>query len=117
MTQADKVNELFKKTLIESEIQHFFICGFDKYIVCDDMGTLFVVRMNRKTEKYFLIRTKLMMEKYARAKLPFDLMPDCTFLCGITVRRYKLQKRMERDLKPIFSLLGSFYSAFCKKTK
>lgn len=117
MIQNDRVNDLFKDTLEKSEIKHFFICGFDKYIVCNDKGTLFVVRINKSAEKYFLGRTKLMKEKYAKAKLSFDVMPDCEFLCNMTVRGYRMQKRLDRKLKKIFNVLDSFYNGFCEKTK
>ena len=117
MIQNDQVNDLFEKALTESEIKHFFICGFDKYIVYNEKGTLFVVRMNKKDEKYFLGRTKLMKEKYVRAKLSFDIMPDCEFLCNMTVRGYRMQERLDRELKKIFNVLDSFYHGFCEKTK
>lgn len=117
MIQNDKVNNLFKNTLTESEINRFSVCGFDKYIVCNDVGTLFVVWINKTDKKYFFSRTKLMMEKYARAKLPFNILPDCEFLCNMTVREYRIQQRLASELKPIFDVLDSFYDCFCEKTK
>ena len=117
MTQNDKVNDLFENALAESEIKHFSICGFDKYIVYNERGTLFVFWFNKDTKKCFLGRTKLMMKKYARAKLPSDVMPDYGFVYNMTVRWYNAQKRLSRDFDRILNILDSFYDGFCEKTK
>ena len=117
MTQNDKVNDLFKNTLTESEIKHFFIRGFDKYIVCDEVGTLFVLWVNKDTQKYILGRTKLMLKKYSMAKIPSDVMPNPEYLYSMILRNYKIQERLDRELKPVFDVLGSFYDVFCEKTR
>ena len=117
MTPKDKVNKLFENALMESDINHFSVCGFDKYIVSDIYGTLFVIWFDRANKKYALLRTSLMKKKYADAKLPFDILPDYGLLYCQTVRWYRTQERLTHELKPVFDMLDSFYDIFKEKTK
>ena len=109
MTPKDKVNKLFENALIESDIKHFSVCGFDKYIVSDIYGTLFVIWFDRANKKYALLRTSLMKKKYADAKLPFDILPDYGLLYCQTVCGYKVQKQFEHKFKMISDVLDAFY--------
>ena len=72
----NRVNNLFYRILNQSQVKYAFVNGFDKYIVCDNRGTLFVVGYNPETKKYGLGRTKLMLQEYAKEGLPVDVMPD-----------------------------------------
>lgn len=117
MTTNDKVNKLFENALMESDVKHFSICGHDKYIVSNMHGTLFVIWFDKANKRYALMRTTLMKKKYKDAKLSFDIKPDYEFLYYQTVRGYRIQERLEREIKPIFDMLDSFYDGFCKKTK
>ena len=117
MTPKDKVNKLFKNALMESDIKHFSVCGFDKYIVSNIQGTLFVIWFDRVNKRYALMRTSLMKKKYQDAKLPFDIKPDYELLYYQTVRGYRNQEKLEREIKPIFDVLDSFYDIFKEKTK
>ena len=117
MTQNDKVDDLFKNVLMESDIKHFSVCGFDKYIVSGISGTLFVIWFDKANERYALMRTTLMKKKYKEANLPFDVLPDYELLYYQTARGHRIQEKIERETKPIFNVLDSFYDGFCKKTK
>ena len=109
MTPKDKVDNLFKNTLMESDIKHFSVCGFDKYIVSDMIGTLFVIWFDKANERYALMRTTLMKKKYAKAKISFDIKPDYELLYCHTVRGYRMQEKFDRNFKSIFDVLDSFY--------
>jgi len=109
MTPNDKVNNLFKNALMESDIKHFSVCGFDKYIVSGISGTLFVIWFDKANERYALLRTSLMKKKYKNAKLSFDIKPDYEMLYCQTVRGYKIQKEFERRFKSITNVLDAFY--------
>ena len=115
MTQNDKVNNLFKNALMESDIKHFSVCGFDKYIASDTYGTLFVIWFDKANERYALLRTSLMKKKYEDAKLPFDILPNYGLLYCQTVRGYKVQKQFERKFKLISNVLDAFYDIVKEK--
>ena len=109
MTPNDKVDNLFKNVLMESDIKHFSVCGFDKYIVSGMGGTLFVIWFDKANERYALMRTTLMKKKYKDAKLPFNILPNYVLLYCQTVRGYKVQKQFERRFKSITNVLDAFY--------
>lgn len=117
MTPEDKVDNLFKNALMESDIKHFSVCGFDKYIVSNIQGTLFVIWFDRANKRYALMRTSLMKNKYQDAKLSFCVKPNYELLYCQTVRGYRIQERLEREIKPIFDMLDSFYDVMKEKTK
>lgn len=115
MTLNYKVDKLFEKTLLESDIKHFSVCGFDKYIVSDMCGTLFVIWFDKANERYALLRTSLMKKKYQDAKLPFDVLPNYGLLYCQTVRGYRVQKQFERRFKLISNVLDAFYDIVKEK--
>lgn len=117
MTPEDKVDNLFKNALMESDIKHFSVCGFDKYIVSNIQGTLFVIWFDRANKRYALMRTTLMRKKYTKAQLSFDILPNYGLLYYQTVRGYRIQEKIEREIKPIFDMLDSFYDVMKEKTK
>lgn len=117
MVSNDKVSKLFENVLMESDIKHFSIRGCDKYIVSNIYGTLFVIWFDSANERYALLRTTLMKKKYTDAKLSFDAVPDYELLYCQTVRRYKVQKQLNRRFKLISDVLTSFYDIVKGKTK
>ena len=101
MTTEKDVDKLFVDILTESHIQRTSKNGFDKYIIYNDKGTLFVIGFNKKINKYGFGRTPLMLAEYRRIHLPENILPDYRVLYTRVGYAYQVYK----EAKPLFDLV------------
>ncbi len=104
MTEKTNINKLFTDTLTKSDIKHVVVDGFDKYIIYNDEGTLFVVGFNKEINKYGFGRTPLMLAEYKHANIPTDILPNYQLLYAHIGRIYQVYK----EAKPLFDLIDRF---------
>lgn len=104
MTDKTNIDKLFMDILTKSDIKRVFVEGFDKYIIYNDKGTLFVVGFNQKTNKYGFGRTPLMLAEYKHANISIDILPEYPLLYARIGRIYQVYK----EAKPLFDLVDNF---------
>ena len=108
MTTRTKVDNLFIEVLKKSDIRHVFVNGFDKYIVYDKRGTLFVIGRNPKTNQHGFGRTPLMMKEYQRVQLPTDILPDYPVLYSQIEHIYEIYRTVTSEFQSIFDMIDTF---------
>ena len=113
MTTKKEVEKLFLDTLTKSEIKRVYVNGFDKYIIYNDFGTLFVVGFNSKTGEHGFGRTPLMLQEYEKAGLSTNIFPDYGVLYVHVACVHAKYKELSEKLKPIFD----FVDMFCGKKR
>ena len=113
MTTKKEVDELFLGILAKSNIKRVSDAGFDKYIIYNDCGTLFVVGFNSKTCKHGFGRTPLMLQEYQKAGLSDTVLPDYKTLYVHIACIHSKYRDLEAKIKPIFD----FIDMFCGKSK
>ena len=113
MTVLTDVNKLFLDVLGKSDIKRVMVNGFEKYIVYNESGTLFVVGYNQTTKQHGFGRTQLMLEQYKRAKLSTKILPDYKVLYFHLNKIYPTYKSVMNEFRPIFDMIDTF----CGKTR
>ena len=113
MTTKKEVEKLFFDILEKSEIKRVYVNGFDKYIIYNDFGKLFVVGFNRETGQHGFGRTPLMLQEYEKAGLPTCIFPDYKALYVHVACVHAKYKELSAKLKPIFD----FVDMFCGKER
>lgn len=113
MTITKEVEKLFLDTLEKSEIKRVYANGFEKYIIYNKFGTLFVVGFNSQTGKHGFGRTPLMLQEYKKVGLSTSIFPDYRVLYVHVACVHAKYKELSEKLKPIFD----FVDMFCGKEK
>ena len=114
MTTKKDLEKLFSDTLTKSEIEHVYAAnGFDKYIVYNDFGKLFVVGFNSQTGKYGFGRQPLMLQEYKKAGFSTGILPDYKVLYVNVACVYSKREELKAKAKPIFD----FIDFFCGKKR
>ena len=108
MTTQSDVDKLFLETLEKSDIKHVSVDGFDKYIVYNGMGTLFVIGFNPTTNKHGFGRTQVMLQNYKNRGIPINMVPDYKSLYNQIVRIYKIYRTVMDGFQPVFSMMDDF---------